>query len=54
LILGKKDDVLIYEDNLKQIEGTKIKFTTLADGHMSHLENKKQLMKVLLEFFKNR
>jgi pimeloyl-ACP methyl ester carboxylesterase len=52
LILGKKDGVLIYEDNLEQIEGTKVKLTSFADGHMSHIENKKQLMKVLLEFFK--
>lgn len=52
LILGKKDGVLIYEDNLEQIEGTKVKLTSFPDGHMSHLENKKQLMKVLLEFFK--
>lgn len=52
LILGKKDGVLIYEDNLEQIEGTKVKLIAFPDGHMSHLENKKQLMKVLLEFFK--
>jgi pimeloyl-ACP methyl ester carboxylesterase len=52
LILGKKDGVLIYEDNLEQIEGTKVKLTSFADGHMSHIENKKQLLKVLLEFFK--
>ena len=53
LILGKKDGVLIYEDNLEQIEGTNVKLTSFADGHMSHIENKKQLMKVLLEFFKS-
>lgn len=52
LILGKKDGVLVYEDNLEQIEGTKVQLTSFADGHMSHIENKKQLMKVLLEFFK--
>jgi hypothetical protein len=53
LILGKKDGVLIYEDNLEQIEGTKVKLTSFPDGHMSHIENKKQLMKVLLDFLKN-
>ena len=52
LILGKKDGVLNYEDNLKQIEGTKVNLTSFPDGHMIHLENKKQLIKVLLEFFK--
>jgi pimeloyl-ACP methyl ester carboxylesterase len=52
LILGKKDGVLIYEDNLEQIEGTNVKLHSFPDGHMSHIENKKQLMRVLLEFFK--
>ncbi len=52
LILGKKDGVLIYEDNLEQIEGTKVKLTSFPDGHMSHIENKNQLMKALVEFFK--
>ena len=53
LILGKKDGVLIYEDNLEQIEGTTVKLTSFADGHMSHIENKNELKRVLLEFFKN-
>lgn len=52
LILGKKDGVLIYEDNLDQIEGTKVQLTTFEDGHMSHIENEKELMKVLLDFLK--
>lgn len=52
LILGKKDGVLIYEDNLEQIEGTKVKLTTFPDGHMSHIENQVDLKKVLLEFLK--
>ncbi len=52
LILGKKDGVLIYEDNLDQIEGTKVQLTTFDDGHMSHIENQDELMKVLLDFFK--
>jgi pimeloyl-ACP methyl ester carboxylesterase len=52
LILGKKDGVLIYNDNLEQIEGTKVQLTTFEDGHMSHIENEKELLKVLLAFFK--
>lgn len=52
LILGKKDGVLNYEDNLDQIEGTKVQLTTFDDGHMSHIENQDELMKVLLDFFK--
>jgi pimeloyl-ACP methyl ester carboxylesterase len=53
MILGKKDGVLIYEDNLEQIEGTKVKLTTFPDGHMSHIENKDELKMVLSEFLKS-
>ncbi|MEW5676692.1 alpha/beta hydrolase [Flavobacterium enshiense] len=52
LILGKKDPVLNYEDNLEQIEGTETQLISFPDGHMSHIENKKQLEKVLLAFLK--
>ena len=53
LILGKKDGVLNYEDNLKQIENTAVKLVTFPDGHMSHIENKDELKGVLLNFFKS-
>lgn len=52
LILGKKDPVLNYEDSLDQIEDTAVKLVTFPDGHMSHIENKEELKKTLLEFFK--
>ena len=52
LILGKKDGVLNYEDNLKQIENATVKLVTFPDGHMSHIENKDELKNVLLEFLK--
>jgi pimeloyl-ACP methyl ester carboxylesterase len=52
LILGKKDPVLNYEDNLKQIENTAVKLVAFPDGHMSHIENKEELKTVLLDFFK--
>ena len=52
LILGKKDGVLIYDDTIEQIEGTKVQLKTFPDGHMSHIENERQLKKVVLEFFK--
>ena len=52
LILGKKDGVLNYEDNLKQIENTTVKLVTFADGHMSHIENRDELKTVLLLFLK--
>lgn len=51
LILGKKDPVLNYEDNILQIEKTSARLITLPDGHMSHIENKSVLVNILLEFF---
>lgn len=50
LILGKKDPVLNYKDNITQIEGTPVKLITFPDGHMSHIENRKELSLVLTEF----
>jgi len=52
VVLGEKDGVLIYDDTIDQIEGTKVELTTFPDGHMSHIENEKELKIVLLEFFK--
>jgi len=52
LILGKKDPVLNYEDSLEQLENTTVQLVTFPDGHMSHIENKEELLKVLLDFFK--
>jgi pimeloyl-ACP methyl ester carboxylesterase len=52
LILGEKDGVLIYKDNLSQIENTFTELITFPDGHMSHIENKVELGRVLLEFLR--
>lgn len=53
LILGKKDGVLNYEDNIKQVENTQAKLVSLSDGHMSHIENRDVLGEILLDFIKN-
>ena len=52
LVLGKEDPVLNYDENVTQIENTTIKLHTFNDGHMSTIENKEELMLVLLEFLK--
>jgi pimeloyl-ACP methyl ester carboxylesterase len=52
LILGEKDGVLLYEDNLAQIENTNAELITFADGHMSHIENKEDLEKVIIDFLR--
>ena len=53
LILGKKDPVLIYDENIDQIEGTKVQLTTFEDGHMSHIENETELLALLLQFLRS-
>ena len=52
LILGKKDGVLIYNENMTQIKNTNAELITFPDGHMSHIENKMDLEKVVLRFLK--
>jgi pimeloyl-ACP methyl ester carboxylesterase len=52
LILGKKDGVLPYDDNVTQVENTRVQLTTFHDGHMSHLENQKALEKTIVSFLK--
>ena len=52
LVLGKKDPVLNYEENVEQIDGTKVKLISFNDGHMSHVENQAELEKVIVGFLK--
>jgi pimeloyl-ACP methyl ester carboxylesterase len=52
LILGKKDPVLNYEENLEQIKNTDVELVTFPDGHMSSIENQTELLAVLADFFK--
>lgn len=52
LILGKKDSVLNYEENIEQVKDTSVNLVTFADGHMSHIENQEELISVLMKFFK--
>lgn len=52
LILGKKDPVLNYDENLTQIENTKVELVTFDDGHMSHIENREELSDVLVGILK--
>lgn len=53
LVLGKNDPVLNYEESIEQIEGTDVKLLTFPDGHMSPIENREDLRKSLLDFFKS-
>lgn len=53
LVLGKKDQSLIYDEHIDQTEGTNVKIVTYADGHMSHIENHENLKKELHTFLRN-
>ena len=50
LVLGKKDPILNYEENVEQVKGTSVTLITLPDGHMSPIENRDELLKVILDF----
>lgn len=52
LVLGQKDPVLIYEENIEQAQNTKVQLVTFLDGHMSLIENRDELLSVLTDFFK--
>jgi pimeloyl-ACP methyl ester carboxylesterase len=53
LILGKKDPVLNYDENLEQIKNTDVELVTFPDGHMSYIENQDELLIVLASFIKS-
>lgn len=52
LVLGKADPVLNYEENTVQIENTSVKLVSFADGHMSPIENRDELLAEMLAFLK--
>lgn len=52
LILGKKDSVLNFEESVTQTENTSVRVVAFPDGHMSHIENKNELLDILLGFIK--
>jgi len=53
LILGKKDPVLNYDESISQIKNTNAQLVSFEDGHMSQIENKEDLKKVLSDFFRD-
>jgi pimeloyl-ACP methyl ester carboxylesterase len=53
LILGKKDPVLDYNDLLDQVKNTDVEVVEFPDGHMSHIENKDELIAALKRFVKS-
>jgi pimeloyl-ACP methyl ester carboxylesterase len=52
LILGKKDPILNYSETANQVENSNTELITLPDGHMSYIENKEELLKILQKYLK--
>ena len=52
MIIGKQDPALDYESLINQTEETKIEVVEFPDGHMSHFENKSELIQSLQSFVK--
>ncbi len=49
LILGKNDPVLAIEEHKNQVAVSELKI--LSGGHMSHIENKSEVITILKQFF---
>lgn len=52
MIIGKQDPALDYESLISQTKNTNVKVIEFPDGHMSHIENKNELIKNLSDFIK--
>ncbi|CAL2090574.1 Pimeloyl-ACP methyl ester carboxylesterase [Tenacibaculum sp. 190524A02b] len=50
IIVGKKDPVLNFESIKKEAERTETELIILPNGHMSHIEDKEELLRVLVGF----
>lgn len=50
IILGEKDPVLNVEKSIEEAKLTNSEYTVFPNGHMSHIENTKELLIVLKKF----
>ncbi len=50
MIIGKHDPVLDQDLLIKQTKNTDVKIVEFPDGHMSHIENKKEFSDELMQF----
>ena len=53
MVIGKQDPALDYNSLVSQTKNTNVKVTEFPDGHMSHIENKEDLIAALNSFLKN-
>ncbi|NHM06011.1 alpha/beta hydrolase [Flavobacterium sp. CYK-4] len=52
LVLGEKDPVLNCGENVAQVENTKTELVILNGGHMSHIENRDEVLRAIGTFLK--
>lgn len=52
MILGRKDPVLDFDVLMDQVRGTDVTIFEVLDGHMSHIENKKEVLRAICWFLK--
>ncbi|VAW26055.1 Beta-ketoadipate enol-lactone hydrolase [hydrothermal vent metagenome] len=52
LIIGKQDSALDYTSLIKQTKNTKVNVVEFPDGHMSYIENRKEVTAFLISFIK--
>ncbi|MCB0423252.1 MAG: alpha/beta hydrolase [Mangrovimonas sp.] len=53
LILGEKDPVLNYQENVEQVKNTDVKLVEFPDGHMSFIENESVFLLKIMHFIEN-
>ncbi len=53
LIVGRKDPVLEFNTTVSHVEHSDVKIVEFPDGHMSHIENTKELTYNILHFIEN-
>ena len=53
MIIGKRDPILVYEELIEQTQNSAVEVRVFPDGHMSHIENKEELINSLKDFIKN-
>lgn len=53
IIIGKKDPVIVFEESLEEAKKTNSETIVFEDGHMSHIENKEELVSSLMHFVKS-
>lgn len=52
MLIGERDPVVKLEDLLDQVAGTNTVVVRLSEGHMSHIENKEEMLASISDFLK--